>query len=399
MSRPRPNTVGGRLFASHLAITLAMAAAIVLAGVLVGPPTFHEHMVQAGHGHQPLILAHAEEAFTVAGLLSLTVGLGVALAGAIAASLFATSRIAGTLHRLTSAANTVAGGDYDTVIPLPGAGAELDRLAASFNAMAAQLATTEATRQRLLTDVGHELKTPLATLKVLAEGLEDGVVAPTPETWVAIQHQVDRLDRLATDIRDVSTAAEGRVTLRLQPVDLSALAAAAHARFTPAFTAKDVRLELVTDHATIVHGDPDRLDQVLTNLLGNALRHTPARGKVTIGVARAGDTAVLTVTDTGDGIATADLPHVFERFFRADKSRADRRDGGTGVGLTISRAIAHAHEGSLTAASAGPGAGATFRLALAAAPPTTPSNLHRSRPDRRPTVADTGHRTVREEPR
>ncbi len=227
----------------------------------------------------------------------------------------------------------------------------------------------EDTRRRLLTDLAHELRTPIATLAAYHEGLGDGVVDLGPETRAVLTEQTARLTRLADDIEEVSRAEEGRLALHRQPVAVAELVATATDALREPFAGQGVTLTVRRSRAldTLVEVDRTRVGQVLTNLLSNALRHTPAGGTVTVGARREGGEVVLRVTDDGEGIPADQLPHVFERFFRGDGARSRDRSG-SGIGLTISRAIVDAHGGSITAASAGPGRGATFSVTLPAAP-------------------------------
>lgn len=365
MSRGGADSLFGRLLVAQVTVALAVAAAAVVAGSVIGPRAFSEHLRQVGHVDEPAVLFHAEEAFRSAGLWSLAVGLGVAAVGAVALSLLAARRLTVAVTRLADAADRVAAGDYDHVVPPPGIGRELDALASGFTTMAGRLREVEATRVRLLTDVSHEMRTPLATIDVLVEGIEEGVVTPDRATIDALHDQVARLARLAPDLRDVSAAEEGRLGLHPVPLDAGVLVAEAHGRFAPRFADAGVRLVEAGGGAGLaLSGDPARLGQVLDNLLANALRHTAAGGTVTLATRAEHDSVVVEVADTGEGIGAADLPHVFERFYRADASRERRDGGGTGVGLAISRAIAVAHGGTLTAASGGGGRGAIFALRL-----------------------------------
>ena len=230
--------------------------------------------------------------------------------------------------------------------------------------MAEALESTEQTRRRLLGDVAHELRTPLATIEAYLEGLADGVRTLDEHTLAVLGAQAGRLHRLVEDISLVSRAEEHRLILARTSVPATRLVEAAAAAVRPAFQAKGVAL-----HTTVATGTPvldvdrDRLVQVLVNLLTNALRHTPADGTVTLAAGPSDEGVVLSVTDTGEGIATEHLPHLFERFYRADPAR-DREHGGSGIGLAIARALVHAHGGTITAASEGPGKGAVFRISL-----------------------------------
>lgn len=364
--------LGARLV---LAQSIVLIGAILPAGLIaavVGPPLFHEHMLRAGLNPGSAQLRHVEEAQRVANLISLGIAIAIAALLAIAVSWYLTRRLQRPLHELTQAAAAVSSGDYGARVPPNRATPEFDRLADAFNSMADQLASTEDTRRRLLSDLAHELRTPVATLAAYLEGIEDGVTPWDAASQRTLSDQVDRLRRLADDLSAVSRAEEDQLGLQLAPVSIAELTSAATAAQHDAFAAKGVRLASVGEGNPVVEGDRLRLLQVLTNLLDNALRHTPVGGSTTVtwhasreGVAR------IEVADTGEGIAADQLPHVFERFYRGDSART-REQQGSGIGLTISLAIIRAHGGSLTAASAGPERGSTFTFTL-------PGALHRLR--------------------
>lgn len=231
--------------------------------------------------------------------------------------------------------------------------------------MAARLDSVEDTRRRMLSDLAHELRTPIATISAYHEGLHDGVTSLGPESRAALEEQTQRLARLADDIDEVSTAEEGRLALDLRSHHVSHLLWAAHEGIRDRYAAKGVNL-LVDDRSVAglqVLVDRSRIGQVLTNLLNNALRHTPAGGTVIISAVSDRDHVSITVSDNGDGMTPEQLEHAFERFYRADFARTHDRTG-SGIGLTISRAIINAHGGSLTAASSGPDQGSTLTINL-----------------------------------
>ncbi len=387
----RPRSLLAWLLLAQAAVLIVLAGvAVVVAGV-AGPPLFHEHVEQAGaqsgaqasgergsgeHGPEEQaadLLDHVEQAFVQTGLLTLGLALGVALAVAAVVTVVLARRVVRPLGRLRHAADAVAAGRFDDAVSIAGAGtagsargafavAEVVAVAEATGDMAARVAATEQVRRRMLSDLGHELRTPIATLRVYVDALEDGVGSPD-EALGVLRDQVDRLDRLAGDLYAVSRAEEAAVaSLRRRRVDLADLvrsAAAAH----PGAPAVDVRGPVT------VSADPDRLGQVLTNLLDNAVRHAGPGGRVVVRVRRVGARAVLVVSDDGDGIAAEHLPHVFERFYRADagRSRAAGRwptPAGTGIGLAICADLVRAHGGEIVAASDGPGRGASFTVTL-----------------------------------
>lgn len=358
----QPGSLATRLLVAQVAVSLAMALTMVIVAGVVGPPLFEAHMYEAGHV-TPDVLLHSEEAFNAAGLLSLGIGLLIATTGAVVVSLLITRRLRGSLDELGDAARRVAAGDYGLRVAETES-RELATLARSFNTMAGRLATVEGTRRRLLTDLAHEIRTPLTSMEICVESLEDEAIEPGPEAWQILRSQLDRIARLADDLGEVSAAEEGRLNLDLRPADANGLAEAAVLAAREAFDRKGVALDLVpAGVAVTASADPARIGQVLANLLSNALRHTPEGGRVEVSVRGEGATVRIAVTDSGDGIAPEHLEHVFERFYRIDTAR-DREHGGTGVGLAISQAIAKAHGGELTAASGGSDLGATFTLSL-----------------------------------
>jgi two-component system, OmpR family, sensor histidine kinase BaeS len=214
-----------------------------------------------------------------------------------------------------------------------------------------------------MSDLAHELRTPVHTLRAHVDGLEDGVVAVDPATWQVMRDQLDRLQRLGTDLAELSAAEEHTLDLDLQPADLVVIAAAAVDAAALQHQAKGVALRLRGRDDLPVLADAVRLQQVLGNLLDNALRHTRAGGSVEVVTARDRDHAVIDVVDTGDGIPAEEIDAIFDRFHRLDAARS-RADGGSGLGLTIARAIVTDHHGALTVRSDGPGKGATFTIRL-----------------------------------
>ena len=363
--RLRQLPIGTRLV---LAQALVLLAAIVTAGVIaavVGPPLFHEHMLQADHAPDPSELDHVERAFRTASIISLGIAIVAAAVLALAVSWLLSRRFEEPLTRLQRAAAQVAAGRYETRVPVGDAGPELDALAESFNTLGTQLASTEDTRRRLLSDLAHELRTPIATLQAYLEGLDDGVRHWDQSTRSVLGEQVTRLARLATDLDAVSRAEEGRLQLTLEPAVPADLIRVAQDTVAARFEEKHIRIVATATGSGRVVVDRIRFLQVLTNLLDNARRHTPAGGTVTVQTQREQDWITVSVTDPGDGIPPAQLPHIFERFYRGDAARS-RDEQGSGIGLTISRAIVEAHGGHLEAFSRGPGKGATFTLRVPA---------------------------------
>lgn len=359
--------LAGRLLAGIVLVMVVGAITAWAVAWLVGPAVFHEHMLQAGLSDHDEAVLHAEQAFRSASTLALAFALAGAGVASLAVSVVLTRRIGRSLAALSSAASSLGAGRYDSRVSPPGMGREFDDLAASFNRMATRLQDGERLRGRLLADVAHEVRTPVATITAYLEALEDGLQALDPATVALLRDQATRLTRLSEDLAAVTRAESGDLALDLRPTDPGELVAAALSAARERAIARGVELSQdVAGGLPAVVVDRLRLAQVLDNLVANALRHTPAGGTVTLSAYQGPAAGVrISVTDTGEGIAAEHLPHVFERFYRADTAR-DRARGGSGIGLAICQALVHAHGGTITAASAGPGAGSTFTLTLPA---------------------------------
>ena len=366
-SRGRPAEFGiaARLLAAMALVVLTGGLTAWLVVAAIGPGIFHRHMLAAGLDEDTTAVLHAEEAFRSASTTSLGLALGAAVLASLAVSLFLTRRIGRSLGALSTAAARVAGGRFDSRVPTPGIGAEFDDLAVAFNDMAARLDDSHAQRRRLLADVAHELRTPVATITAYLEGVEDGVESLTPDTIAVLRAQGSRLSRLADDLAAVTRAESRDLALHPEPTAPAELLTVAARSGESRFAARGVHLVVdIPGGLRDVVVDRDRMGQVLGNLLDNALRHTPSGGTVRLSAGPADRGGLrLTVADTGDGIDSAHLPHVFERFYRVDTAR-DREHGGSGIGLAIAKALVEAHGGTISAHSGGAGRGATFVVVL-----------------------------------
>lgn len=359
------------LLAAAVVVVLVGAATAWLVARAIGPGIFQDHLATDATA-PPAVVRHAEVAFATASGVSTGVALLAALAGSVAVTVVLTRRIGRSLAEMRAAAGKVAAGDYSARVPEVPMGAELEDLAGAFNRMARDLQHVEVTRTRMLGDLAHEMRTPVATLGAYLEGMQDGVMQADGATVSMLREQVARLARLGEDIALVTSAEEGRLTMRREPVPLQRILDMAVAQAGARYAAKGVALHADVSAGTVtVQVDLDRMGQVLTNLLDNALRHTPAAGTVRLGARRADGVVRVWVADDGEGIAPEHLPRVFDRFYRADTAR-DRAHGGSGVGLAVARSIAHAHGGTVTAASDGPGTGAVFTVELPVAPHPLP---------------------------
>jgi two-component system sensor histidine kinase BaeS len=349
-----------RLLAAQVLVVLAGALTAWFVAAAVGPPLFREHLERAGTAASSPETQHAEEAFRSANVISLSVALLAALVAAFGVSVYVTRRVGRSVGAVAEAAAGLAGGHYEARVPPPALGEEFDALARSFNQMAARLGSVEATRRRLLADLAHEMRTPVATLDGYLEGVEDGVTTLDGDTVAMLRTQTQRLVRLAEDVSAVSRAEEHQLALSIRPQSPVRLLEDAASTAGSGFADKGVELHVdVPPGLPTVDADADRVGQVLANLLGNALRHTPTGGSVTLAARAAQGGVELAVRDTGEGIPAQHLPHVFERFYRADSAR-DRARGGSGIGLAITKALVEAHGGHVAVSSEGPGTGSEF---------------------------------------
>lgn len=360
----------GAPLAARYAASVAVVVGIVVAtsaavAALLGPGVFHAHLVRM-EGADAQVVFHAEQAFRAATAIALAAGLGASLvAGAVAAWLVGRA-FTRSLRPFTRAFARLARGDYAVRVPQRGLGREVDAAAVAVNHMADDLEHVEQARRRVLADLAHEMRTPLATLSGYVEGIEDGVEQADGATLDLMRAQIGRLTRLSQDIAQITRAEEERLALRPRAMDLRDAVRAAGVGAQRAFDQAGVRLEVRCERPLPVVADPDRVGQVLTNLLDNARRYTPRGGRVRLVAERRGAEAQASVCDDGAGIAPEHLPHVFERFYRAEPDRA-RRGGGSGIGLAVVRALVEAHGGRVWARSDGPGQGTTvgFDLPLA----------------------------------
>ena len=358
--------LGPRLLVAQAMVILAGAGTLLVVTVALAPGLFHDHVDRAA-GPIPRDLAgHIDEAFARATLLSLAVAVAAALLTALAVSWFVTARVVRPVRAMSAAAQRIAAGDYAARVGPTGAGAELDALGSAFDRMAGALASTERTRTEMLRDLAHELRTPLTTVRGYVEALADGVLSPDPDTARMLDAELARVERLVDDLALVSRAEERGLDLRVGPTDAGTLVRAAAAAAAHPYAERGVALVTRTEGGLSVEVDQDRMQEVLANLLDNALRHTPAGGRVTLGARRVGTAVELTVSDTGEGLAAEHLPRVFERFYRVDGGRSRTR-GGSGIGLAIARALVEAHGGRVRAESPGPGHGSTFTVTLPSA--------------------------------
>lgn len=363
MPARRLPSLARRMLTTQMQVTTLAGLTLLASVVLIAPNLFADHLAATGET-DPTVQAHAEEAFRTSGAIALGVALVVALVASAILFRIIGRRISRPIEELAQGADALGSRNFDVAIPDAPFSDEVDRLGSSLQRMGDQLADTERTRTRLLSDLAHEMRTPLATLELYAESLRDELV-PREDALSTIEAQILRLQRLAQDLREVALAEEHALALEVEEVELGELAASACLAAAPRLAVAGIDLHQVPASGPIaLRADPIRLQQVLGNILDNAVRHTPAGGSVTVSVGRASADAVVTITDTGDGIPPEDLERVFERFYRVDPSRVAADGSGSGLGLTIARAIVEAHGGRLSADSEGPGKGTTLTVTL-----------------------------------
>ena len=353
-----------RLFAAMGLVVIAGAATMMVAVLLVAAPAFHAHLSQVQPPLAERAHAFVDEAFGSAVFIALAVGVVVALAVALVVTWLVVRRLAAPVAEASEAAYRIADGDYQTRIRQPGLGPEFDQLATSFNTMARQLATTERTRRRMLADLAHELRTPLASMQATIEAVADGILPSDQTTLSTLTEQSERLHRLVGDLSAVSRAEERQLNLNPVLVRLADVVSGAVTTALARFEAKGINLTAdVGDALGQVLVDPDRMAEALGSLLDNALRHTAKGGAVTVATTRHNSRCRIAVTDSGDGFDPAQANQLFERFYRGDSSRT-ANGTGSGIGLTIAKAIINAHHGQLVGHSDGPGTGAQFEITL-----------------------------------
>jgi signal transduction histidine kinase len=270
-------------------------------------------------------------------------------------------RILAPVEALTAAVRRMEAGDLSQRVEVTSRD-EIGELARAFNAMADGLARLEELRRNMVTDVAHELRTPLSNIRGYLEALQDGVIEPKKRIIDSLHGEAMLLNHLVDDLQDLSLAEAGHLKLECQPVALADIVDRAVEAVRPRAEAESVTVQVDLPEDLLVDVDTQRTGQVLRNLLENALTHTPPGGEIAVAAHTEGQWVEVSVRDTGSGIAAEDLPYVFERFYRADKSRS-RATGGAGLGLAIARQLVEAHGGRIWVESTG-GEGSTFTFAL-----------------------------------
>lgn len=292
-------------------------------------------------------------------LLAVLAAAGLACLLALSVAAVASRRLTRPLSRLIATVRALGAGERHARVGTIDAPGEIRELTASFDAMADTLAQQEQLRRNLVADVAHELRTPVAVLQAGCEALIDGVTSPNREELSSLHEEVLRLARLVGDLQILAAADAAALQLTTRAIDLAELTAAAVDAMAPRFETAQITVQRSLEPATVL-GDPDRLRQILLNLFTNAIKFTPAGGRVDVSVHRHDESVVLTVSDTGIGIDQASLPQVFDRFWRGPNAGSIT---GTGIGLAIVAGLVQAHHGTVSVDST-PGIGTTFTIQL-----------------------------------
>ncbi|MEY9094080.1 ATP-binding protein [Paenibacillus sp. RC84] len=322
--------------------------------------TMYMNQADGGMHDMPRLNTHLEQAimqsvlWTFLGSIVLAACMGFCVA----------KRVSAPLVEMKAVAEKMTGGQLDSRTAV-GGDDELAELGRSINELAEQLQRLEKIRVTMTEDIAHELRTPLATLKSHMRALEDGIWEPTPERIHSCYEEIVRLADLINELEELNELDSPVFRLTRTKVPLDTVMEKVKAFMSAAFLEKRIRFTVDAPRSVYLDADPDRLTQILVNLLSNALTYTPPDGEVALKGRRAGDKVLITVKDTGPGIRESDLPYIFERFYRGDKSR-NRRSGGSGLGLAIVSKLVQAHGGRISAANEG---GAVFLITLSAAQP------------------------------
>jgi histidine kinase len=361
-----------KLMTAFLIVIIVGVVTLALAAESAVPTAFNRHMMDMA----PMMMGQKRPSigivemqadlftsFRAAVTEALLMAAAAALVIAIMVSLFISRRVVIPMHQMMEMSRYIAAGHYRERVQVTSQD-ELGQLAHSFNQMAASLEQVETMRRELIANVTHELRTPLTSIKGSMEGLIDGVLPVEPGTFQQIYREADRLQRLVNDLQELSRVEAGAFELNRQPLLMAELITRVANRLRPQFEEKGItlHLNLSTDLPPVL-ADEDRLNQILINLMGNALQYTPDGGTVTVISKIQNRELLVTISDTGTGISPEHLPHLFTRFYRVDKSRS-RVGGGSGIGLTIVKHLIEAHRGNVWVTSPGIGLGSTFGFSL-----------------------------------
>jgi two-component system sensor histidine kinase BaeS len=366
--------LGAKLLLSYMAVILIGVVVLLIAVSIAAPFAYNHYVINMDSqgmatgmmgqgGPQPgrglgysNFRAGMLEALFYAALISAVV--------AICVSLIFSRKVVSPLRAMMDASQRIAEGHFSERVQVNGTD-ELAQLAERFNDMGGQLEQVETRRRQLIGDVSHELRTPLTAIKGSMEGLIDGILPATPTTFEQIQREAERLTRLVDDLQELSRVEAKAYHLEICPISISTLVESAASRFDLQLKQKGIALtlDLPADLPRVL-ADEDRIGQVLTNLLSNAWQYTPSGGQIFIIAEVKREEVYISVKDTGVGISQEHLAHVFDRFFRIDKSRSRITGGGSGIGLTVAKYLVEAHGGRIWVESVGVGNGSVFIFTL-----------------------------------
>jgi signal transduction histidine kinase len=373
--------LGAKIFLANLAVVILGVIVLAITIELTVPAAFNSHLGMMANMNNGMGMGMGQgqgqgqgqgygrtlfENFRASMFQSLGYAVTASVIAALLVSWFLSRRIVAPVQTLSIASKNITEGHYDQRVQVNGSD-EIAQLATSFNQMAVQLEQVESMRRQLIGDVTHELRTPLTSIKGYMEGLVDGVLPATAETFNQIHREADRLSRLVDDLQELSRVEAKAYPLDLRSVAVSNLVQTTVKRLSPQAAAKRITLrsDLPADLPMLL-ADEDRITQVLVNLAANAIQYTPESGDVTISAIRVNDEVHISVKDTGIGIPPEHIGNLFTRFYRVDKSRSRQAGGGSGIGLTIARHLVEAHGGRIWVESGGEGQGSTFTFSLKA---------------------------------
>jgi signal transduction histidine kinase len=298
----------------------------------------------------------------IAQLSSILLGIAVVSLGlSLVMGVFMARQLSYPILKTISATQNIARGDYSFQLRDSSKVEELDRLIESVNHLASTLQKQEQLKRQLTSDVAHELRTPLTTLRITMEAMVDGLIEPTRERLMSSHEELQRITSIVNDLERLATIEDGNLKLSMHEVDLGVVIRRCVDQCGPLIDGKTMNVN-VSGHAPIIMADEERLTQVVINLLTNAIKYTPEKGDIDIRIYEDADDVRFEVKDNGYGIPEAEIPFIFERFYRADKSR-NRATGGSGIGLAIVKSIVEAHHGSVDVTSV-LGSGSTFIVRL-----------------------------------
>ena len=351
-----------RLMGAMALVVVAGAGTLIAVSLLLAPTIFYFHLENAGVARDSALAQHVDEGFTTAVVISTVVGVAAAGITATALAVLVARRISRPITEAADAAMRLANGDYSTRVPAPAMGPELESLTGGINALAQRLEDAEGIRMRLMGDLAHNLRTPLAAIEATVEAIADGVLPADEQALASLRGSAERLSRLVDDLSSVSRAQERAFRLELGVVDLSSVARRAANEFAALASMKGVLVSSPVGDGPLVRADAGRVVEVVGQLLENALAASGPGGSVSLTVSESGPMGELSVTDEGVGFDPADVDRLFQRFYRGS-ARASN-NAGSGIGLTIALTLIQAQGGNLVARSAGEGTGASFTVRL-----------------------------------